>query len=160
MSGKKKKNLPPFRISVMGIICSSLGAIALGVCALGTLYTEYPPEKIALLCLAAYLGFFTCFIVSRIIYSAVMRRRLSNFIPSVTHELSAQFMQNASRPLVICDKKGTVIWYNSYLRNICGKISVIYNKPLENICNRSLDTVIKASETGGIDVHLFKNSDR
>lgn len=160
MSGKKKNNNLPLRISAMGIISSAFGAVALGICALGALYTEYPPEKIALLCLAIYLGFFTCFIVGRIIYSAVMRRRLSNFIPSVTHELSAQFMQNASRPLVICDKKGHVIWYNSYLRNICAKISVIYNKPLENICTRSLDTVMKSSEAGGIDVHLFKNSDR
>lgn len=160
MSGKKKNNNITRRPSLAWIICSCLGAAALAVCSFLIIYTEYHPIKISLLCLGAYLAVIVLSVVFHIIFSALTRRKISNFIPSTMHELSAQFMQNASRPVALCDNSGRIIWYNSYLRDICKKIPVIYNKPLETVCDRSLDSVIKASADGGIDLRIFENQER
>ena len=159
MAGKKNKGSVFRPFSVGGVVCACFGIIALAMCSLVIVYTDYRPHRIALLFLAMYMGLVALVTVINLIVAAVSRRGVHTFTNAVTQSISAKFMQQVAKPVVICDEKGKIVWYNQYLREVCGSEKTLYNKYIDSICDSTLERIIKSDSLQGTDLH-FTTGDR
>ena len=153
MSGKKNKSVfRPF--SVGGVLCACFGIIALAMCSLCIVYTDYRPERVAALFLAIYLGLVVIVMTVNIIIASVSRKGVHLFATAATQCVSAKFLQKLTKPVIICDEKGKIVWYNQYLREVCGTGKTFYNKYLDSICDSTLERIIKSDDFTGTDLHF------
>ncbi len=155
MSRKKGKSYNPRTIPASGIVCACLGVLSLALCSLTIVYTEYRPERVALLYLAIYLGVVTVILTANIIAYALNKRNVYNFTSSVTQGISAQFIQKLTKPVLICDDKGKIVWYNRFLREICRNTRTVYGKYVDSICDSSLEHIINSDSVLGTEVRFF-----
>ena len=155
MSGKKGKSYNARTISASGILCACLGVLSLALCSLTIVYTEYRPERVALLYLAIYLGVLAVIFTANIIAYTVTKRSVYNFTSSVTQGISAQFMQKLTKPVLICDEKGKIVWYNKFLREICRNTRTVYGKYMESICDCAVEHIIKGDSVLGAEARFF-----
>ncbi|MBQ9746013.1 MAG: hypothetical protein IJW21_04255 [Clostridia bacterium] len=155
MPGKKNKGSVFRPFSVGGVICACFGILALALCSLCIKYTDYRPERIALLFLAIYLGIVVLITAINIIVAAVSRRGVHKFATAVTQSVSAQFVQKLTKPVIICDEKGKIVWYNQYLREVCGTKKTFYNKYIDSICDSTLERIVKSDDLLGTDLHFI-----
>ena len=136
------------RIPTAAIVCSSLAVIVLAVCAILIMHTEISHTTIIFAALGAYL--FVLFIVTLI---GIIRNRMTkgNFADirdSIFGTIALSFTQNAHMPILICDEKGKIIWYNIVLYSGCKSVGVLYGKFLDQICNANLESIIQAGTQG------------
>jgi len=76
------------------------------------------------------------------------------FASAVTQSVAAKFMQKLTKPVIICDEKGKIVWYNQYLRDVCGGGKTLYNKYIDSICDSTLERIVKSDDTYGTDLHF------
>lgn len=160
MPDKKNKHFGYGRLPLSGILCACLGALSLAACALCIIYTDLPPEKITVFFLAVYIGIMVIMLAVSIIVNAVVRRG-TVMAMSVTQGISVQFLQKLQKPIVICDEKGKIIWYNQYLKE-CGKsVGVLYNKYIDNICDATIERIVKSDSSMGTEISFsdIENAD-
>ena len=60
-------------------------------------------------------------------------------------------------PILICDEKGKIIWYNTVLYSDCKTGGVLYGKFLDQICNSNLESIVQA-EGEGKEVFFLSDS--
>lgn len=154
MTGKKNKGSVFRPFSVGGVLCACFGILTLALCVLCIEYTDYRPERVALLFLAIYLGIVVLIMTVNIVVAAISRRGVHNFATAVTQSVSAQFMQKLTKPVIICDEKGKIVWYNQYLREVCGTKKTFYNKYLDSICDSTLERIVKSDDLLGTDLRF------
>ena len=160
---RNKNNGSVFRpFSVGGVICTCFGILALAMCYLCIVYTDYRPKRIALLALGIYGGIVLFVTIINVIIAAVSRRGVHMSASSVTQMVSAKFMQRLTKPVIICDEKGKIVWYNQYLRDVCGSKATLYNRYIDNICDSTLERIVKSDDLLGTDLHFTtgESSDR
>jgi c-di-AMP phosphodiesterase-like protein len=149
-SKKNKGHIPSF--SGCGILSMCLGIAAFAVCALLIAYTDYDPKKAVLFSLAVYLGAAAVMFSVRLVVTSVLRRGVHKFMPAVAQAISARFVQTLSKPVVICNKNGRIVWYNHCLREACKKRRIIYNKWISDICDSTIERIVAADAKTGVDV--------
>jgi hypothetical protein len=104
---RNKNNGSVFRpFSVGGVILTCFGILALAMCYLCIVYTDYRPKKIVLLGLCVYGGIVLLVTTVNVIVAAVCRKGVHMSASSVTQAVSANFMQKLTKPVIICDEKG------------------------------------------------------
>ena len=162
MAGKKNNGADVRAFSVGGVICACFGIIALAMCYLCIVYTDFTVRKIVLTFLASYAGLVVLVAVVSLIASAVAKKNAHMFASAVTQAVSAQFMQKLTKPVIICDDKGKIVWYNQYLREVCGSKTTLYNKYIDSICDSTLERIVKSDDLLGTDLHFTtgESSDR
>ena len=154
MASNKNKGSVFRPFSVGGVICVCFALIALAMCYLCIEYTDYRPEKIVLLHLAIYLGIVALVMTVNLIVAAVSRKGVYTFASAVTQGISAKFLQKLTKPVIICDEKGKIVWYNQHLREVCGSSTALYNKYIDTICDSTLERIIKSDDLIGTDLHF------
>ncbi len=154
MPDKKKTPYGFGRVPFGGILCTCLGVLALAASVIFIIYTDYPAEKIAVFCLAAYLALMVLMLVIYIIACAVARTGSAGMALSVTQGISVQFLQKIQKPVVICDEKGKIIWYNQHMKDCCKTGGVLYNKYIDNICDATIERIVKSDHAIGTEVRF------
>ena len=158
----KKKTPSGFgRVPFGGIICTCFGALALAACVISIIYTDYPAEKIAMVCLGAYLALMVLILVIYIIACSIARTGSSMMALSVTQNISVQFLQKMQKPVVICDEKGKIIWYNQHMKECCKTGGALYNKYIDNVCDATIERIVKSDHSLGTEVRFssIENAD-
>ncbi len=145
------------RLPVATIVSSSLAVIVLLVSAILMIYTSIAHTTIIFGALVGYL-----FVLLSIAVIALLRNRMTkgNFADirdSIFGTIALSFTQNANMPILICDEKGKIIWYNTVLYSDCKTGGVLYGKFLEHICNSNLESIVQA-EGDGKEVFFLSDS--
>ena len=152
---RNKNNGSVFRpFSVGGVILTCFGILALAMCYLCIVYTDYRPKKIVLLGLCVYGGIVLLVTTVNVIVAAVSRKGVHMSASSVTQAVSANFMQKLTKPVIICDEKGKIVWYNQYLRDVCGSKATLYGRYIDSICDSTLECIVKSDDLLGTDLHF------
>ena len=146
MAGNKNNGSVFRPFSVGGVICTLFGILALALSYVCIQYTDYRPKKIILFALGVYAGIVVFVMVINFIAAAVSRKGVHMFASSVTQAISAKFMQKLTKPIIICDEKGKIVWYNQFLREVCGSKTTLYNKYIDSICDSTLERIIKSDD--------------
>ncbi len=154
MAGNKNNGSDYQPFSVGGIICACFGILTLAMCYLCIAYTDFQHEKIILVHLGIYAGIVVLVLLINIIAVAVSRKGVYTFASAVTQSASAKFLQKLTKPVIICDEKGKIVWYNQYLREICGSNAALYNKYIDSICDSTLERIVKSDDLLGTDLHF------
>lgn len=136
------------RGAAAAVICASLAVIVLALSAILMIYTQISHMTIILGALGLYL--FVLFWVGLI---AVIRNRMTkgNFADirdSIFGTIALSFTQNAHMPILICDEKGKIIWYNTALYSGNKSGGVLYGKFLDNICSATMESITQAGDEG------------
>ena len=146
MSENHKKARP--RISAATIVCSSLAVILLAISAILMAYTEISHTAIIFGALFAYLFVLLWLAVIAIVRHRMTKGNFSDIRDSIFGTISLSFTQNAHMPILICDEKGKIIWYNTALYAACKADGVLYGKFVNNICNAAMEAITQADEEG------------
>lgn len=154
MSDKKKKAYGSGRFPLGGFFCACMGTVALALLVILIMKTDYEAERLAVIILAAYVGLMIISCAVYIIVGALTRRNSTKLAMSVTQGLSLQFLQKLSKPVIICDDKGKITWYNQYLKKICAGDGLLYNKYLDTICDATIERIVKSDEKTGAEVRF------
>ncbi|MBQ7308913.1 MAG: DHH family phosphoesterase [Clostridia bacterium] len=156
MSENNKK--PRRRFSVGTIVCASLAVIILAVSSILIIETELPPATVAYCALGAYL-----FVLLWIGVIGILRHRMTSgsfaeIKESVFGTISLDFTQKLGMPVLICDEKGKIVWYNGALAsNYHGK-GVPYTKYIDSICNATIEQIVQSGDAG-IEVSFLSASE-
>jgi c-di-AMP phosphodiesterase-like protein len=154
MAGNKNNGSDYQPFSVGGVMCACFGILTLAMCYLCIEYTDFQHEKIILVHLGIYAGIVVLVLLINIIAIAISRKGVYTFASAVTQSASAKFLQKLTKPVIICDEKGKIVWYNQYLREICGSNAVLYNKYIDSICDSTLERIVKSDDLLGTDLHF------
>ncbi len=134
------------KLNISGVVlCAALGAIALAVSTLLVIYTDYPPQRILVITLIAYVGV----LGALLILFAVLNRTLigsAEMNASIFGGLSLELIQKLHLPILICDDKGKIVWYNRALSSKFRSKGVLYGKYVDNICNATVERIRKGGE--------------
>lgn len=140
-----KKNQPK-KINLSGVvILAVLGFLALATSLVLVAYTDFPPMKILIISLAAYL---TALILVTVLLAVLNRFALgtAEMSASIFGSISLDLIQKIHLPLLICDDKGKIIWYNRALSSKFHSKGVLYGKYVDNICNATVERIRKGAE--------------
>jgi c-di-AMP phosphodiesterase-like protein len=130
------------------VICASLAVIVLAVSAILMIYTEISHTTIIFGALGLYL-----FVLLGVGLITILRNRMTkgNFADirdSIFGTIALSFTQNAHMPILICDEKGKIIWYNAALYSGNRPGGVLYGKFLDNICSATMEAITQAGNEG------------
>lgn len=152
-NGVKKKRFP------LGIICAAAGVIALAAVALATVFSDAAPENIALYGLGGYV---LCVIgvgVAAIIRGNLGAKVMSEVRSSVFGNISLDFIQKLYMPVVICDEKGKIVWYNTALSSRFRSRTMVFGKYIDNICDATIERILKEDDENGTEVTFSSEID-
>ncbi|MBQ0010883.1 MAG: DHH family phosphoesterase [Ruminococcus sp.] len=135
-------------------LCAVFGVIALAFCVivLSTEAVAHPAEMI-LWVLGIYLG-----LVAVIAITGLVRRsrgHLTEIKGSVFGTITLSFIQQLQMPVLICDEKGKIVWYNAALSSRFRTRGVLYGKPIDTICDATIERVMKADSEDGVEVSFL-----
>ena len=161
---------PRRRMSVGTIICASLAVIILAVCALLMIYTELSPSLIIYVALGSYLFALLLMSVIAIVRHRMAKGNFSDIKESIFGTISLAFIESLYMPVLICDEKGKIVWYNHVLNRQNETHGVLYGKYIDSICNATIEQIVQSGEEGtevsfisaseiaeaGADVYLSK----
>ena len=157
MSEKKKRHVGS--IGVGGIVCAAFAVIAFALCVILMSYTEAEPANIVLTALVIYAVVAIITIVICIMSGGRGNNKSADMKGSVFGAITLDFIQNLHMPTLVCDDKGKIVWYNSALSENFKSHSVLYGKYLDNICDATIERVMKSDEAGGVEVSFISASD-
>ena len=136
------------RIPVATIVSSSWAVILLTVSAILMRRTTIPHTMIIFGALAGYLLVLFCIAVIALIRNRMTKGNFADIRDSIFGTIALSFTQNAHMPILICDEKGKIIWYNTVLYSDCKTGGVLYGKFLDQICNSNLESIVQAEDDG------------
>ncbi len=142
-----------FHVPVVAIICGALGVIALAVSMIVMAYSSAEPATILYWALGIYI-----FALALIAGICLIRRRMktgdfTEIKGSIFGTLSLDFIQKLYMPVLICDDKGKIVWYNSALSANFHAKGVLYGKYLDSICNATIERIM--SSEGKVEVSFI-----
>ena len=135
-------------ISFTTIICAALAVIVLGVSAILMMETEISPAKIIYGALGFYLFSLFCIAVVSILRNRLTKGTLSDIKTSVFGTISFNFVQSLHMPVLICDEKGKIVWYNEVLLAGYKSYGVLCGKYLDAICSATVEAIAQTGEEG------------
>ena len=136
------------RIPVATIVCSFLAVVALTVSAILMIYTSISHTVIIFGALGLYLFVLLCVALIAIVRNRMTKGNFADIRDSIFGTIALSFTQNANMPILICDEKGKIIWYNTVLYSSCKSGSVLYGKFLDYIFNTNLESIVQAGSQG------------
>lgn len=136
------------RIPVGMIVSSSLAVIILAVSAILMIHTSIAHTTIIFGALAGYLFVLFSIAVIALIRNRMTKGNFADIRDSIFGTIALSFTQNAHMPILICDEKGKIIWYNTVLYSDCKTGGVLYGKFLDHICNSNLESIVQAGPEG------------
>ena len=105
------------RIPVGMIVSSSLAVIILAVSAILMIYTQISHTAIIFGALGIYLFALFCVALIAIIRNRMTKGNFTDIRDSIFGTIALSFTQNANMPILICDEKGKIIWYNIIIKD-------------------------------------------
>jgi len=142
---------------VAAIVCAAMAVIVLGISAILMMETEIPPATIIYCALGTYL--FTLFWVAVIsmLRNRLTKGSLADIKTSVFGTISLSFVQSLHMPVLICDEKGKIVWYNEILLAGYKSYGVLCGKYLDAVCSATLETIAQKGEEG-LEVSFLSDS--
>ncbi|MBR7162169.1 MAG: DHH family phosphoesterase [Clostridia bacterium] len=142
---------------VAAIVCATMAVIVLGISAILMMETEIPPATIIYCALGTYL--FTLFWVAVIsmLRNRLTKGSLADIKTSVFGTISLSFVQSLHMPVLICDEKGKIVWYNEILLAGYKSYGVLCGKYLDAVCSATLETIAQKGEEG-LEVSFLSDS--
>ena len=149
---ERKNKIKARRSYVSAIVVGCLGLLAIAVSLIAVLLGGEP--RIVLTAATGSYG--AVLIAFSIVWiaSVVKARRRSDIGESVFGAISLAFIQRLYMPVVICDDLGRIVWYNSSLTSRANIRGVLYGKYLDNICDTTIERIVKDESERGIEVRF------
>ena len=132
---EKHKEIRSGKISVPAVVLGCLGLLALGV-SLILITLGNSPTMVLLAAVAAYAVALAVFGVIWLVRYLKNLHRVE-ISESIFGTITLSFIQKLYMPVVICDEKGRVVWYNSALSSKFNSRGVLYGQYIDNICDAS-----------------------
>ena len=145
------------RIPVATIVCAALAVIVLGVSAILMLETKIPPATIIYGALGIYLFSLLWVAVISVVRNRLTKGSLADIKTSVFGTISFNFVQSLHMPVLICDEKGKIVWYNEILLAGYKSHGVLCGKYLDAICNATMEAITQKGEEG-MEVSFLSDS--
>lgn len=145
---EKNNRTRNYSLSAGAIICAALGVIALAVCAIVLAYTDYDPSTVVLCALGCYGGALVLAGIIGFVNNRMFAGDFAEMKGSIFGTISLDFIQKLYLPVLICDEKGKIVWYNTALSSKFRTRGVLYGKYIDNICNATIERIIKSDDEG------------
>ncbi len=136
------------RVPVATIVCAAFAVIVLGISAILMMKTEISPAIIIYSALGIYLFSLLWVAVISVIRNRMTKGTLSDIKTSVFGTISFSFVQNLHMPVLICDEKGKIVWYNDILLAGYKSQGVLCGKYIDSICNATMEMISHKGEEG------------
>ena len=149
----KKKRFP------LGIICAVGGVVALAIVAIAIVYSEGDPVSIALYGLGGYMVCVLAVGIAELVRGTVSGKVMSEVRSSVFGNISLDFIQKLYMPVVICDEKGKIVWYNTALSSRFRSRTMVFGKYIDNICDATIERILKDDDEDGTEVSFSSEID-
>ena len=149
---EKNKKIKARRSYVVAVVMSCLGLIALSASLIAVILGVQP--RIALTVSVSVYGAATAALIIVWIVSTVKSRRRSDIGESIFGTITLNFIQKLYMPVVICDELGRIVWYNTALSSKINLRGVLYGKYLDNICDATIERIVKVESERGAEVHF------
>ena len=145
---EKNNKIKSHSVPVGAIVCAALGLIALAVSVILIVYTDYEPANIVIGALGCYGGAVVLTAVISFVGRRMVAGDFSEVKGSIFGTISLDFIQKLYLPVLICDEKGKIVWYNTALSSKFKTRGVLYGKYIDNICNATIERIIKSDDDG------------
>lgn len=145
------------RVSAATIVCAALAVIVLGISAILMMETEISPATIIYSALGIYLFSLLWVAVISIIRNRMTKGNLADIKSSVFGTISFSFVQNLHMPVLICDEKGKIVWYNEILLAGYKSRGVLCGKYIDSICTETIEAIVQKGEEG-LEVSFLSDS--
>ncbi|MBR6051283.1 MAG: DHH family phosphoesterase [Clostridia bacterium] len=149
---EKHKEIKSANISVSAVILGCLGLLLLGI-SLILITAGMSPVTVLFAAVAAYAVVLAVFGVMWLVRHLKSLHRVE-ISESIFGIITLSFIQKLYMPVVICDEKGRVVWYNSALSSKFNSRGVLYGKYIDNICNATIERIVKEDNDTGVEVHF------
>lgn len=149
---EKHKEIKSAKISVSAVILGCLGLILLGV-SLILITAGLPPANVLFTAVAAYAVVLAALGAAWFVRYVKSRHRVE-ISESIFGTITLSFIQKLYMPVVICDEKGRVVWYNAALSSKFNSRGVLYGKYIDNICDATIERIVKEDKDTGVEVHF------
>lgn len=147
------------RRAPVALICALLGISAIGAVAILIAYFDVEPLRATAYSLGSYIACVTVIGVISILSGASSKKSFSDLRSSTFGNLSLDFIQRLYSPVVICDEKGKIAWYNYALTSRLHIRGTILGKYIDNVCDATIERIVKSEAEDGIDVTFSDASD-
>ena len=145
------------RIPVATIVCAALAVIVLGVSAILIMETEILPAVIIYGALGIYLFSLLWIVVISIIRNRMTKGSLADIKSSVFGTISFSFVQSLHMPVLICDEKGKIVWYNEILLTGYKSHGALCGKYIDHICTETMEAITQKGDEG-LEVSFLSDS--
>ena len=136
------------RIPAATVVCASLAVVVLAASAILMNYTSLPHTPIIFGALGVYVFALLLVATVTIIRNRMTKGSFADIRDSIFGTIALSFTQNAHMPILICDEKGKIIWYNTTLYTVYKSGGVLYGKFLDHICNATMESIVQMGEEG------------
>ena len=150
---EKNNKLKTAKISVSAIILACCGLLALATSLLMIAITDYDHIRVLTVSVIAYAAVVVIMGVIKIVRNITNAARLE-INESLFGTITLAFTQKLYMPVIICDEKGKIVWYNSALSSRFNTRSVLYGKYIDNICDATIERIAKDDKETGVEVHF------
>ena len=107
--------------------------------------------------LGVYLFFLFWVAVISIIRNRMTKGNLADIKSSVFGTISVSFVQSLHMPVLICDEKGKIVWYNEILLAGYKSHGVLCGKYIDSICTETIEAIVQSGEEG-LEVSFLSDS--
>ena len=145
---KRRLNVP-----IIAIISGALGVMALAISLIIMASSNASPTKVMYWALGIYIFVLALLAVAGIVHKRMKTGDFSEIKGSIFGTLSLDFIQNLYMPVLICDDKGKIVWYNSALSSAIRSKGVLYGKYIDSICNATIERIMSSEEK--VEVSFF-----
>ncbi|MBQ9510657.1 MAG: DHH family phosphoesterase [Clostridia bacterium] len=128
---------------VLAIVCALLGVLSLGAVVIMISYMNIAPTSAALYGLGAYLAIVVIIGIIAVIKRAVSGGNFAEMRSSTFGNISIEFIQKLQMPVIVCDEKGKIVWYNTALSSKFHTRGMVYGKYIDNICDATIERIVK-----------------
>ncbi len=148
------QNKSPFHLPVMAIVCGALGVITFALSLIIMSVTEAEPVSVLGTALVFYIILLAAIVGISLIRNRMKTGDFTEIKGSIFGTLSLDFIQKLYMPVLICDDKGKIVWYNQALSLNFKTKGVLYGKYLDSICNATIERIINADERAEVSFHV------
>lgn len=149
----KNKKLKAERLPIAAIVLGCLGLVMLASSLLIISVSDLNPINVLTVAVVLY-GLVSAVFGTMWIMRSFAGQSKSDIGESIFGTITLAFIQRLYMPVVICDEKGRIVWYNSALSSRFGTRGVLYGKYIDNICDSTIERIVKEEKETGVEVHF------
>jgi len=149
---EKNKKVKMSGGTVSAVILGCLGLISIAA-SLIAVSVGVDPATVLTAAVIFYAVAVVVFAVLLIVHAVKSSRRL-DVNESIFGNITLSFIQKLYMPVVICSDNGRIIWYNAALSSKFSSRGVLYGKYIDNICDATIERIVKEDEKAGVEVHF------